>query len=53
MDDTNGKINPYHEIITSKVEKDYIILSQIEQWLILSNVVSYIQCDRHPEIIMI
>ena len=25
MGDTNGKINPYHEIITSKVEKRWYI----------------------------
>ena len=31
MDDTHGKINPYHEIITNKVEKDNIIISQMEQ----------------------
>ena len=33
MDETNGKINPYHEIITDKVEKDDIIISQMEQWV--------------------
>ena len=32
MDDANGKINPYHEIITNKVERDNIIVSHIEQW---------------------
>ena len=40
MDNTNGKINPYHEIITNKVEKDDAFISQMEQWLILSNVVN-------------
>ena len=32
MDDSNGEINPYHEIITNKVEKDDTIISQMEQW---------------------
>ena len=48
MDDTNGEINPYHEIITNKVEKDDIIISQMEQWLILSNLVNCVQYNRHP-----
>ena len=43
MDDANGKINPYHEIITNKAEKDDTIISQMEQWSILSNVVNYVQ----------
>ena len=53
MNDTNGEINPYHKIITDKVEKDDIIISQMDEWLILCNIVKYIQCDRHPKIIMI
>ena len=53
VDDTNGKINPYHEIITNKIEKDNIIISQMEQWSILSYFDNYIQYDRHPKIIMI
>ena len=53
MDNTNGEINLFHEIITNKAEKDDIIISQIEQWLILSNVVKFIQYDRHLKIIMI
>ena len=49
MDDTNGEVNPYHEIITNKVEKDDMIVSQMEEWSILSNVVNYIQHNRHPK----
>ena len=41
------KINPYHEIITNKVEKENTITSQMEQWSILSNIINYVQCDRH------
>ena len=43
IDDTNGKINPYCEIIVNKAERDNTIISQMEQWLILSNVINYIQ----------
>ena len=32
MDDNNGEINPHHEIITNKVEKDDTFISQMEQW---------------------
>ena len=42
------KINPYHEVITNKVEKENTVISQMEQWSILSNVVNYVQNDRHP-----
>ena len=30
------EVNPYYELITNKVEKENIITTQIEQWLILS-----------------
>ena len=49
IDDTSGEINPYHEIIVKNAERDNTILSQMEQWSILSNVVNYIQYDRHPK----
>ena len=38
MGDTNGETNPYHEIKVNKAERDNTILSQMEQWSILSNV---------------
>ena len=44
LDDTKGKINPYHEIIVNKAERDDTILSQMEQWSILSNAINY---DSH------
>ena len=47
MDDTSGEINPYHEIVVNKAERDNTILSQMEKWSILSNVANYIQYDRH------
>ena len=49
MDDTSGEINPYHKIIVNKAERDNTILSQMEQWLILSNVDNYIHYDKHPK----
>ena len=49
IDDTSSKINPYHKIIVNKAERDNTIISQMEQWLILSNVVNYVQYNRHPK----
>ena len=49
VDDTNGEINPYHNIIVNKAERDNAIISQMEQWSILSNVVNYVQYNRHPK----
>ena len=49
LEDTSGEINPYHKIIVNKAERCDTILSQMEQWSILSNVVNYVQCDRHPK----
>ena len=53
MDNTNGEINPYCKIITNKAEKDDTIISQIEQWSILSNVVNYMQYNGHLKTFMI
>ena len=47
MDDTNSEGNPYHEKITNTVEKDDTIISQMEQWLILGNIVNYVQYHKH------
>ena len=54
LDNNNNReqedeINPYHEIITNKVDKDNMIISQMEDWSILSNIVNYVQYDRHPK----
>ena len=49
IDDSNSEMNPYCEIIVNKAERDNTILSQMEQWSILSNVVNYIQYDRCPK----
>ena len=49
LDDTNGDINPYRELIVSNAEKNETVLSQMEQWLILNNVVNYVQYDKHTK----
>ena len=41
------EVNPYHEIITNKVEKENIITMQLEQYSVLSNIVNYVHYDRH------
>ena len=45
LDDTSGDINPYRELIVNNAGKIETVLSQMEQWSILSNVVNYIQYD--------
>ena len=49
MDNTSGAINPYHEIIVNNAERDNTILSQMEQWSILSNMPYYVQYNKHPK----
>ena len=49
IDDTRGDINPYKEIIVNKAKKIEPILTQIEQWSILSITLNYIQYNRHPK----
>ena len=49
LDDTNGDINPYKELIVNNAKKFEIVLSQMEQWSLLSNVINYIQYDKHPK----
>ena len=49
IDDTSGDINPYKELIVNNAEKIEPILMQMEQWLIPSDVLNYIQYDKHPK----
>ena len=51
IDDTSGETNPYKELIVYNVEMIKPLLTQMEQWSILSNTLNYIQYDRHPKII--
>ena len=53
IDNEEGEIKLYHEIITNKVEKDNTIISQMGWCSILSNVVNYVQYDRHPKFFLL
>ena len=46
MDDTNGETNPYKELIVNNAEKIEPLMTQMEQWSILSNVLNYVQHSR-------
>ena len=46
IDDTNGKTNPYCKLIVNNTEKIEPVMTQMEQWSILSNVLNYIQHGR-------
>ena len=48
-DDTSGETDPYKELIVNNAEKIEPLLTQMEQWSILSNTLNYIQYDRHPK----
>ena len=47
IDDMSGETNPYKELKVNNGEKMEPLMRQIEQWSILSNIVNYIQHDRH------
>ena len=49
MDDSTGDVNLYRELIVNNAEKVETVLSQMEQWSILSNVINYIHYDKHPK----
>ena len=46
MDDMNGEINPYRELIVNNVERTEPLMTQMEQWSILSNILNYIQHSK-------
>ena len=46
MDDTSGEINPYKELIVNNAEKIEPLMTQMEQWSILSNILNYVQHRR-------
>ena len=46
MDDTSKEINPYKECIVNNAEKIEPLMTQMEQWSILSNVLNYVQHSR-------
>ena len=48
--DISGDTNPYKELIVNDVEKLEPLMTQMEQWSILSDVLNYIQHDKYPMI---
>ena len=46
MDDENGEINPYRELIVINAEKLESPMTQMEQWSILSNILNYVQHSK-------
>ena len=46
MDDDNGEVNPYRELIVNNAEKVEMQKSQMEQWSILSNSLNYVQHSK-------
>ena len=49
IDYVDGDTNPYKEMIVNNAEKIEPSLTQMEQWSILSNMLNYIQYDKHPK----
>ena len=49
MDDTSRNVNIYRELIVNNAEKIETVPPQFEQWSILSNVITYVQYDKHPK----
>ena len=46
IDDTSRETNPYKELIVNNAEKIEPLMTQMEQWSILSNVLNYVQHNR-------
>ena len=42
----NGEINPYREFIVNNVERTEPLMTQMEQWSILSNILNYVQHSK-------
>ena len=47
IDNTNREINPYWELIINNAKRVDPSMTQMEQWSILSNVLNYVQHNRH------
>ena len=46
IDDTSRETNPYRELIVNNAEKIEALMTQMEQWSILSNILNYVQHSR-------
>ena len=53
IDDTKGETNPYRELMFNNVEKIEPLMTQMEQWSILSNVLNYEQHSRFCYVLVI
>ena len=42
IDDTSGEINPYQELVVNNPEKIEPLMTQMEQWSMLSNILNYV-----------
>ena len=49
IDETTRETNPYKVLIVNNAEKIEPLLTQMEQWSILSNTLNYLQYDRCPK----
>ena len=46
IDDTSRETNPYYELLVKNAEKIEPLMTQMEQWSILSNILNYVQHGR-------
>ena len=49
MDNNSADDNPYRKLIVNNAGKIKNMLSQMEQWSILSNVINYVQYSKNPK----
>ena len=45
----DDEVNPYHNITINNIDRENVVTSQMEQWLIFSSVVNYVQYERNPK----
>ena len=46
IDDMSGEINSYRELMVNNAERTEPLMTQMEQWSILSNILNYIQHSK-------
>ena len=49
IDDTNGEVNPYKELVVNNAKEEETLFAQMEQWSFLSNIINYIQYEKFPK----
>ena len=49
MDNNSRGENPHKELIVDNASRVDSALTQIEQWLILSNIINYVQYSKNPK----